>query len=181
VKIQVEMNPAEIAAFRLIGYENRALAHTDFNDDSKDAGEIGAGHSVTALYEVIPVGAKDAPAAKVDPLEYQKVGATTGPAHELMNVKVRYKQPDGADSKLLAFAIDDAQRTTNADASETFRFSAAVAEMGMLLRDSKHKGASTWASAIELAEHATGRDEGGYRTQLVELMRRAQALTERRG
>ncbi len=180
VKIQVEMNPKEVAAFRLIGYENRALAHTDFNDDSKDAGEIGAGHSVTALYEVIPVGAKDAPAAKIDALEYQKVGATTGSVGELMNVKIRYKQPDGEESKLLAFAIDDADRTAAA-ASESFRFSAAVAEWGMLLRDSKHKGASTWAGAIELAEHAIGKDDGGYRKELVELMRRAQALSERKG
>ncbi|HWB81001.1 MAG TPA: YfbK domain-containing protein, partial [Nannocystaceae bacterium] len=180
VKIQVEMNPKEVAAFRLIGYENRALAHTDFNDDSKDAGEIGAGHSVTALYEVIPVGAKDAPAAKIDALEYQKVGATTGTVGELMNVKIRYKQPDGEESKLLAFAIDDADRTVDA-ASESFRFSAAVAEWGMLLRDSKHKGASTWAGAIELAEHAIGKDDGGYRKELVELMRRAQALSERKG
>ncbi len=180
VKIQVELNPAEVAAFRLVGYENRMLAHTDFNDDTKDAGEIGAGHSVTALYEVIPVGAKDAPAAKVDALTYQAVGTPTGAAHELMNVKIRYKQPEGEKSDLLAFAIADRDATAESS-SESFRFSAAVAELGMLLRDSKHRGASTWESALALAEGALGRDDGGYRKELVALIRRAQALSATRG
>jgi Ca-activated chloride channel family protein len=181
VKIQVEFNPAEVAAFRLVGYENRMLAHTDFTDDTKDAGEIGAGHSVTALYEVIPAGAKDAPAAKVEPAKYQAVATTdAAAAGELMNVKIRYKRPDGDTSDALAFAIADSDRTA-AESSENFRFSAAVAELGMLLRDSKHKGAATWATATELAQGALGRDEGGYRKELVELIRRAESLSGAKG
>jgi Ca-activated chloride channel family protein len=160
VKIQVEFDPARVASYRLVGYENRVLAHTDFDDDTKDAGEIGAGHSVTALYEVIPAKA-----------------ATAG---ELMNVKIRYKKPEGDTSDLLAFSIADSDRAA-AEGSEDFRFSAAVAELGMLLRDSKHKGAATWVSAIELAEHAIGKDEGGHRKELVDLIRKAQALASARG
>ena len=182
VKIQVEFNPAEVAAFRLVGYENRVLAHADFNDDTKDAGEIGAGHSVTALYEVIPTGAKDAPAAKVDGLTYQAVGGTTpaATANELMNVKIRYKQPEGDSSRVLSFAVADSDAAVAAS-SQDFRFSAGVAEFGMLLRDSKHKGTSSWAGAIELGEHAMGKDEGGYRKEFIELVRRAQTLSSARG
>ncbi|MEM9453688.1 MAG: VWA domain-containing protein [Myxococcota bacterium] len=178
VKIQVEFNPAEVASFRLVGYENRKLAHSDFNDDTKDAGEIGAGHSVTALYEVVPVGAPGAP--KVDALKYQgrsKLSAAAS-SGELMTVKIRYKEPEGSTSRLLSFPIDDADRSL-ADTSRDFRFSAAVAGFGMLLRGSAHKGDATWTSIRALAEQAKGSDPHGRRDELVRLIDKATSLSGR--
>ncbi len=178
VKIQVEFNPAEVGSFRLIGYENRILAHSDFNDDTKDAGEIGAGHSVTALYEVVPAGAK-AGGAKVDSLKYQ--GKTTLSAAagsgELMTVKVRYKEPEGSESKLLSFPIDDRDLAL-AETSRDYRFSAAVAGFGMLLRGSEHKGDATWKSVRALADEAKGSDPHGRRAELVRLIDTAARLPD---
>ncbi|MCX4242736.1 vWA domain-containing protein [Paraliomyxa miuraensis] len=177
VKIQVEFNPAEVASYRLVGYENRKLAHADFNDDTKDAGEIGAGHSVTAIYEIVPAGSKDAP--KVDALKYQDqtgLSAAAG-SGELMTVKVRYKEPAGNTSKLLSFPIEDSDATL-ADASRDFRFSAAVAGFGMLLRSSEHKGDATWAMVRKLAEEAKGSDPHGRRAELVRLVDTAARLSE---
>ena len=137
VKIQVEFNPAVVAAYRLIGYENRALRNEDFNDDKKDAGEIGEGHTVTALYEIVPAGAEvDTPA--VDPLRYQQAGGRTRAANarELATVKLRYKAPDGDASRLIVKVLPNA----NAPMSANLGFASAVAEFGMLLRDSEHKG-----------------------------------------
>jgi len=175
VKVQVEFNPARVAAYRLIGYENRVLSARDFNDDAKDAGEIGAGHTVTALYEVVPAGVPiDLPG--VDPLRYQPPAPTAAVASgELMLLKLRYKAPDGIFSKLLEFPVVDGRRTL-AEAGADFRFAASVAAFGMLLRQSPYSGAASWEMVRELAEPAVGADEGGLRREFVELARRASGL-----
>ena len=181
VKIQVEFNPKEVASFRLVGYENRKLAHTDFNDDTKDAGEIGAGHSVTALYEVVPVGAKDAATSGVDPLKYQdevpaaKLSTAAG-SGELMNVKIRYKQPDGDKSDLLTFAVAPDDRALD-KTTDDFRFSAAVAELGLLLRGSQHKGDASFDEVLELARKSLGKDGEGHRSEFVALVEKAKRLS----
>jgi Ca-activated chloride channel family protein len=175
VKIQVEFNPARVLAYRLIGYENRVLAAEDFNDDTKDAGEIGAGHSVTALYELVPVGAETA-LRGVDPLKYQAPRPTREGAasRELLTVKLRYKEPDGDESRLLSVAVDG---DPGHPASANARFASAVAGFGMLLRDSEHKGQATWEQVAELGRGAVGRDPGGYRSQFCELVETAEALS----
>jgi Ca-activated chloride channel family protein len=177
VKIQVELNPRRVSAYRLIGYENRLLRAEDFADDRKDAGEIGAGHTVTALYEVVPAGVPiDLP--RVAPLRYQGRAPLSDAAagDELMTVKLRYKQPDGDTSRLLSTAVRDVP----APASENLRFAAAVAEFGMLLRGSKHMAASSWAQARDLARGATGVDRGRYRQAFLGLVQKAEDLSTRR-
>ena len=176
VKIQVEFNPDQVAAYRLIGYENRLLAAEDFNDDTKDAGEIGAGHTVTALYEIVPVGV-DIDLPGVDELKYQRPSdPVRGPSSdELLTLKLRYKQPDGDTSKLLVFPITD-DGASYVAASGDFKFAAAVAAYGMLLRDSPHRGSSTFPGVIELAGEGLGEDRHGYRAQFIELARRAAQL-----
>jgi Ca-activated chloride channel family protein len=178
VKIQVEFNPRAVAAYRLIGYENRVLAHEDFNDDRKDAGDIGAGHTVTALYEIVPAGTK-VEAGSVDPLKYQQPRATTAAAAggELATIKLRYKEPDGDRSRLLSQAVRDDGR----EAGANLRFAAAVAEFGMLLRDSEHKGAATFAQALELGRGAAGQDPDGFRAEFLELVEQAQRLAGPKG
>ena len=179
VKIQVEFNPAHVGAYRLIGYENRLLRREDFNDDRKDAGEIGAGHTVTAVYEIVPPGAmRDLPA--VDSLKYQKSagpglagGSSNDLSHELMTVKLRYKAPDGDTSKLMTHAVGN--RT--APLSDNLGFAAAVAELGMLLRSSEHKGTSSYRDAAALARAHRGRDESGYRAEFIRLVELASALS----
>ena len=159
-------------AYRLIGYENRLLADEDFNDDTKDAGELGAGHTVTALYEVVPAGL---PVPRsVDPLRYQPTAEPQPPARtsasefegELLYVKVRYKDPDGHESRLLAHAVADRSRSP----SESFRFAAAVAGFGMLLRDSHHAGSYSLDDVIALAERGRGDDPRGYRGEFIRLV-----------
>ena len=176
VKIQVEFNPAEIAAYRLIGYENRLLRNEDFNDDSKDAGEIGAGHTVTAIYEVVP-GRADSTTARVDPLEYQseRVAAAPQPG-ALMTVKLRYKEPTAEVSQKLAFPLTSAVERTLDETSNAFRFSAAVAGFGMLLRDSAHKGTVSYRQVADLARSALGADRHGYRAEFLTLVEAADAL-----
>ena len=179
VKIQVEFNPRLVAGYRLIGYENRLLAAKDFNDDRKDAGEIGAGHTVTALYEVVPAGQKiENPG--VDELKYARPSeeASGTGSDELMTVKLRYKEPDGDVSKPLNFGVVDTS-AAYANASADFKFAAAVASFGMLLRDSPHKGEATFAAVRELAEASRGADPSGYRAEFLELVRRAQQLPPR--
>jgi Ca-activated chloride channel family protein len=175
VKLQVEFNPQNVAGYRLIGYENRLMRDEDFNDDKKDAGDIGAGHSVTALYEIVPAGV-EVPGGKVDNLKYQtKAQATGGNATELMTVKVRYKAPDGKDSKLLSQAVNkDAKEM--AKTSNDFRWAAAVAGFGMMLREAKDRGNLSWTQVQELAEGAKGKDAEGYRQQMIELVKRAARL-----
>jgi Ca-activated chloride channel homolog len=173
VKIQVEWNPQRVQSFRLIGYENRVLAHRDFNDDKKDAGDIGAGHSVTALYEVVPVGA-NTPGAGTDPLKYQKPGATTDAARsgEMVTVKLRYKPPTGDESQKLEVPVTDTGKTFP-QASTELRFAASVAAFGMILRNSPHKGSATMRDVVAIAEESLGEDPGGHRRAFVELARKA--------
>ena len=170
VKVQVEFNPARAAGYRLIGYENRLLDPEDFNDDSEDAGELGAGHTVTALYEVVPAGVP-VPGGTVDDLRYQPededdTAVDSGFEEELMYVKVRYKDPDGSASRLLTQPVVDAPAGPSTD----FRFAAAVAGFGMLLRDSPHVGGYTLEDVIGLAERGQGYDPRGYRGEFIRLV-----------
>lgn len=179
VKIQVEFNPAKVLAYRLIGYENRMLRDRDFNDDSKDAGELGAGHSVTALYEVIPVGAEtNVSLPELDELNYQQteVSEEAQDSDELMLVKLRYKQPEGDESQLISQPVIDAGVRLDAT-SESFRFAAAVAEFGMLLRDSQYKGDASWQEVLALARDARGNDPQGYRNEFLQLVQNAQLIS----
>jgi Ca-activated chloride channel family protein len=180
VKIQVEFNPRQAAAYRLIGYENRLLRDEDFNDDTKDAGEIGAGHTVTALYEVVPFGQKfENPG--VDELKYQKPAEVSASADtkELMTIKIRYKDPEATASKLLSVWVADAGGTLES-ASNNLKFSSAVAGFGMLLRDSKYKGDVRYTDIATLARAAAGADAQGYRTEFLQLVERAQTLARQR-
>ena len=168
VKLQVEFNPARAAGYRLIGYENRLLADEDFNDDTKDAGELGAGHTVTALYEVVPAGG-EVPRGEVDALRYQPEPDDPPLSdfdNELMFVKVRYKDPDGTRSKLLEQAVADRPGSPSTD----FRFAAAVSGFGMLLRDSEHAGDLTLNDVVRLAEKGKGADPRGYRGEFIRLV-----------
>jgi Ca-activated chloride channel family protein len=176
VKIQVEFNPSRVQAWRLIGYENRVLAHQDFNDDTKDAGEIGAGHTVTALYELVPVGvAFEAPG--VDPLRYQQTTQTTAAASsdELLNLKLRYKAPDSDVSQLIETRVADTNRGWQ-EASADFKFAASVAGFGMVLRKSANVGAFTLQDVLNLAVQGVGDDTSGYRREFVELVKKAQSI-----
>jgi Ca-activated chloride channel family protein len=175
VKVQVEFNPTRVASYRLIGYENRMLRDEDFNDDKKDAGDLGAGHSVTALYEVVPVGAPDADSIrKADPLRYQstEVSGEAAGKDELLYVKLRYKEPSGGASKLLTHVVRDRIVEPSGD----FRFVAAVAEFGMLLRDSPYKGKANFDQTLSLAEAGRGADENGDRGEFISLVRSMQRI-----
>jgi Ca-activated chloride channel family protein len=176
VKIQIEFNPSKVEAYRLIGYENRMLQSEDFNDDKKDAGELGAGHTVTALYEIIPAGVESEFIKNVDDLKYQTAQATENAiSDELMTVKLRYKRPEENKSRLLSSVIQD-HPVRIAKSSDNFVFSAAAAGFGMLLRDSEFKGASTYSDVLELAETARGEDEDGYRAEFIRLVMKAELL-----
>ena len=176
VKLQLEFNPRQVAAYRLIGYENRLLRAEDFNDDKKDAGEIGAGHTVTALYELVPAGG-EAPTTAVDDLKYQRTTEPTEAAgsDELLTLKLRYKDPEGDKSKLIETAVKDANQTY-AQASEDLRFAAAVAGFGLMLRESEFKGDLTLGAVLELAEASRTTDENGYRAEFVELVKKARGM-----
>ena len=176
VKIQIEFNPAKVQAYRLIGYENRMLKSEDFNDDKKDAGELGAGHTVTALYEIIPVGVKSDFIKSVDELKYQK-GESTNQASsdELMTVKLRYKRPKEDKSRLLSTVIKD-KTAKLAESSDNFKFASAVAEFGMLLRDSEFKSQASYENVLSLANSAKGSDSEGYRSEFVQLVKKASLL-----
>jgi Ca-activated chloride channel family protein len=206
VKLQIELNPARVAAYRLLGYENRLLAAEDFNDDTKDAGEIGAGHAVTAFYEIVPVAppaaqqqgaaeqqaadkpADDKPAeatapaetTPVDPLKYQRPAELTDAARgtpELLTLKLRYKEPEGTTSKLLEFSVADGDKPIG-QATEDTRFAASVALFGMLLRQSPHAGSGTLAAVLEMADSSRQNDEHGYRAEFVELVKQATTLAK---
>ncbi len=176
VKIQVEFNPAEVSAYRLLGYENRVLAARDFDDDRKDAGEIGAGHTVTALYEIVPAG-RAGSGTDAGSLRYQRPRVTEQAAAsgELLTLKLRYKRPQGSVSQLLEFPLRD-RGASYAQASADFKFAAAVAGFGMLLRDSPHRGHANYAQVAELAQEGASYDPHGYRAQFLELVALARGL-----
>jgi Ca-activated chloride channel family protein len=175
VKLQIEFNPALVAGYRLIGYENRLLRNEDFNDDKKDAGDIGAGHSVTALYEIVPAGVEVPSAGKVDDLKYQQkpAAAAAGASGELLTVKIRYKEPNGQTSKLLSQPVKASESKA---ASTDFQWATAIAGFGMLLRDSPHKGALTWKQVQAMAAASIGKDPEGYRKQALEMIKAAATL-----
>jgi Ca-activated chloride channel family protein len=178
VKIQVEFNPAKVQAYRLVGYENRQLQNQDFNNDKKDAGELGSGHSVTALYEVIPVGVKsDVSLSNVDPLKYQqtKVEPTKNGSNELMQVKLRYKQPNQTTSQRLTVPLVDRGLKLK-DTSTNFKFSAAVAAFGMVLRDSQYKGTANFDEVLKLSSQSQGTDLDGYRAEFIRLVQKSKTL-----
>ena len=178
VKIQVEFNPARVGAYRLIGYENRLLRNEDFHDDTKDAGEIGAGHHVTALYELVPPGPEAVKPAGLGPLKYQRPAEPVGSSRESLTVKLRYKQPDGDTSRLIERGVVD-EGLDVSRASPDFQFAGAVAGFGMLLRDSPEKGTLTFDGVLELAGSSLGDDASGYRQEFLELVRKAKALLSR--
>ena len=169
VKIQVEFNPNLVQAYRLIGYENRLLANEDFNDDTKDAGEIGSGHTVTVLYEIIPVGVKSIYVRSVDDLKYTKASSTAN-KEELLTVKFRYKDPDGATSKLIVKTLKNANNSFE-NASQDFKFSAAVALFGLQLRKSVFINTIKRSDVIDLAMAGKGKDEEGYRAEFIRLVK----------
>jgi Ca-activated chloride channel family protein len=174
VKFQIEFNPAKVKSYRLIGYENRLLNEEDFNDDTKDAGEMGSGHNVTALYELVPAGAKDDTPA-VDPLKYQpsSIARDTreedSSSSEYLTIKLRYKLPDGNKSILMEKPVKGYISDFD-DVSDNLKFAAAVSEFGMILRDSEFKGNATLESAAILAKSGRGEDAEGYRSELVRLI-----------
>jgi Ca-activated chloride channel family protein len=174
VKIQVEFNPATVKSYRLIGYENRKLADRDFNDDKKDAGDMGAGHSVTALYEIVPADSLEN-VANVDPLLYQQSKSTGG--SDLLQVKIRYKKPNEEKSVLMTQRVD-ANAAVSSLPLDNLRFAAAVAEYGMLLRNSEFKGQASYAQALALARGARGSDENGYRSEFIKLLEISQILAD---
>lgn len=175
VKLQLEFNPQFVQSYRLIGYENRMLAAQDFSNDKKDAGELGAGHTVTALYEIIPVGVKDSFTNKVDQLKYQQL-ATANNSNELLTIKLRYKLPKNNDSQLITHVVDNVSKQLE-NASDNFKFSAAVAEFGMLLRASDFKQSASYKQVIQLAKASKGLDENGYKSEFLQLVETAALLS----
>jgi Ca-activated chloride channel family protein len=175
VKLQVEFNPSHVLAYRLIGYENRLLRNEDFDDDRKDAGDLGAGHSVTALYEVIPIGSHSTtPIRGVDSLRYQTVASHIADSKpcELMYVKLRYKEPNGKTSRRFDVAVEDQVREPSTD----FRFAAAVAAFGMILRNSEYKGTATMEDVIAMAKESLGKDREGYRAEFIRMVESVQSM-----
>lgn len=174
VKIQVEFNPALVGAYRLIGYENRILADEDFKNDAKDAGEIGVGHTVTALYEIIPAGNKDIP--KVDNLKYQRVASLSNNNYgELLTVKVRYKPKGKTDSVEVSKSIE---KQSQHRPSDDFRFAAAVAGYGMLLTDSKYINDFSWDTCLDLVRSSRGADAEGYRAEFLKIVEMSQIIKQ---
>ena len=175
VKIQVEFNPNVVESYRLIGYENRQLAAEDFNNDKKDAGEIGAGHTVTALYEVVLKGSKDSAKPSIDKLRYQTPKAQANHTNELATVKVRYKEPTGSTSSLITNTVPN--KTVDMESTDKdFRFAAAVAGFGMKLRGSKLAGDLNYQSILDLSKHGLDNDEFGFRSEFIGLVRKAAAI-----
>lgn len=170
VKIQIEFNPSKVKAYRLIGYENRLLNKEDFNDDKKDAGDIGCGHTVTALYEIVPADS-DENISNVDPLEYQKQSIVTD-SKNLMTVKIRYKKPDGESSQLITERVS----SEKLNATNNIKFASSVAEFGMLLRESEYKGTASFATVFKRAKESAGLDEFGYRADFIKMVELSEML-----
>jgi len=179
VKIQVEFNPEHVKAYRLIGYENRRLKAEDFNNDAKKAGDIGPGHSVVALYELVPVGAELTPPS-VDPLRYQAVAEieSTVPNGEVATIKLRYKQPEGTTSQLITHSVQSDEILPFEQSSDDLRFTTAVAAFGLRLTGSEHLGDFGYAQIEAIAVDAIGKDPGGHRSEFTELVRRAESLSK---
>ena len=179
VKIQVEFNPNKVEGYRLIGYEDRYLNKEDFNDDSKDAGELGSGHAVTALYEIIPAGVTSPFLKSVDPLKYQRNYARkVAPVNEeILTVKFRYKTTANNNSVLLVQPVTDHRIDIN-KTSDNFRFAAAVAGFAMLLRNSEYRGTLKWYQVINIANGSLGKDADGYRKEFVSLVKKAENLAD---
>jgi hypothetical protein len=191
VKIQVEFNPAQVASYRLLGYENRALAARDFRDDTKDAGEIGAGHSVTALYEVALVDEAFTAGPGIEPLRYQPRAQPAQPtletaaarrvdldpevSRELLTVKLRWKRPEASESTGLEVPLVEPGPAFD-EAPADLRFAAAVAAYGMILRGSDQRGEATLPLVAKIAASGLGRDDGGYRAEFLDLVRKAESL-----
>lgn len=175
VKLQIEFNPVHVKAYRLVGYENRLLADEDFNDDKKDAGELGSGKTVTALYEIIPAKSKES-VDNIDTLKYQKtVSQDQIASNEMMTIKFRYKDPKGSESKLIVHPLL-AQDETEQKSSEDFRFASSVAEFGMILRDSKFKGKANFKNILTAARESKGIDTDGYRAEFIKLVETAEIV-----
>ena len=174
VKLQLEFNPAQVGAYRLLGYENRLLAAKDFNDDKKDAGEMGSGHSMTAFYELVPAGATNA-VAKTDALKYQKQVPVANA--ELLTVKLRYKLPDADTSTRIDQPVV-AKDITPAEPSESFRFASAVVEFALLMKDSAHKGSASFDTVVKRARAAKGADDNGWRAEFIRLVETAELLKD---
>ncbi len=185
VKIQIEFNPNAVKAYRLIGYENRKLAKEDFNDDTKDAGELGAGHTVTALYEIIPASSWETTNTNVDPLKYQKQvkrKSIFNNDKEMMTVKLRYKEPKADSSKLISKVLNRPTNTLGRNwfgSSDNLQFASAVAEFGILLRDSNFKGVSSYQSVLQRVQNSAYNDSHGYKNELVGLIQKASILDQR--
>ncbi|WP_020471078.1 vWA domain-containing protein [Zavarzinella formosa] len=179
VKMQVEFNHGRVNAYRLIGYENRLLKNEDFRDDGKDAGDMGSGHTVTALYEIVPVGVQ-VPVRDAGKLKYQATPTDTPAAKtgEWLTLRVRYKHPDAEDAREMAFAMG--KDGLSPAASKDFRFASAVAAFGMLLRESEYKGTATWADVREWASASVGADPRGLRGEFLELVGRTERLSKRK-
>ena len=176
VKIQIEFSPSKIAAYRLVGYENRMLNTEDFKDDTKDAGELGSGHTVTALYEVIPVGSDSKYLKNSIDLKYQEMKVSEGSSlNEIATVKFRYKKPDQDKSIEMVQVIHDSEKSFD-NASENLRFSASVAMFGMILRNSEFKGTSSFSNLLEIATNSKGFDKEGYRAEFIRIAKTAENL-----
>ncbi|PSL35989.1 vWA domain-containing protein [Chitinophaga ginsengisoli] len=180
VKLQIEFNPKYVQSYRLVGYENRMLQNEDFNNDKKDAGDMGAGHTVTALYEIVPVGKSTEQPLAVDPLKYQLAKQPNGNSSEVLTVKLRYKEPKASTSQLITQVLHWKQQDITA-APEDFRMATAVADFGLLLRNSEHKGNASWEQVLKLAGNARGTDEEGYRAEFIQLVKKAQLISNNHG
>jgi Ca-activated chloride channel family protein len=175
VKIQIEFNPAVVQAYRLVGYEDRLLNNEDFKDDKKDAGEMGAGHTVTVIYEIIPVGVKSTFVKETDDLKYQNNKVNSTDTKEVVNIKTRYKKPDGDTG--IDYNVPVANRPTDINkTSDNYRFSAAVAMFGMLLKNSEFKGTSDYDKIIDIADKSKGKDQEGYKAEFERLVKIAKML-----
>lgn len=176
VKLQVEFNPVQVQSYRLIGYENRLLNKEDFNNDKKDAGDLGSGHTVTALYEIIPVGVDDEFTEIVDPLKYQSVTPARIASNEIMQLKLRYKEPDGNTSKLMQRSLEKKDIVSWKNASVNTKFAAAVAEWGMILNASEYLQNGGFDNVLNLANAGLVQDSRGYRKEFIELVKKSKAI-----
>jgi Ca-activated chloride channel family protein len=178
VKIQIEFNPKYVKSYRLIGYENRMLNKEDFNNDKKDAGELGSGHTVTALYEIIPAGIPDDLLEDVDDLKYQQISKTVNGGAELMTIKFRYKKPGGDKSILMIHTVAGENKSFDTT-SDNLRFASSVAEFGLLLRNSEFKQNASYKNVLAGAKAALGKDAGGYRADFIKLVENAKLLSKK--